>query len=82
MLVGTGAAIESSKLYDIDDVFFWYGFIDVVTKPFLVTIVYNKVKKPAGPRRESRRAAVRPYVSAAAGEGGRPVPLYGVSLSF
>ena len=81
LLVGTGAAIESSGPYDIDDVFFWYGFVDVVTKPFLTAWVYNLVKRPVGAG-ESRAPNLEPYVAVARGGNGRPVPLYGLTFSF
>jgi hypothetical protein len=55
---------------------------DVVTKPFLVTYVYHRAKKPVAPDGEEGRVAVEPYVDVAAGYDGRPLPLYGLSFSF
>ncbi len=65
---------------DLNDIYFGIFLVDVVSKPFLVTYVYNRVKKPASP--PESRLAVEPYVSLAAGGDGGAVPLYGVTLSF
>ena len=66
----------------MNDIYLGIFLFDVVSKPFLVTYVYNKVKKPARPGTDTRRPAVSPYAGVATGERGRPVPLYGVTLSF
>lgn len=58
----------------VNDIAFGLFVLDVVSKPFLVTYVYNKVKEPAAPRES--RLAVEPYVC------GGAVPRYGVTLFF
>ncbi len=63
------------------DVYLGIFLFDVVSKPFLATYVYNKVKK-AAPAREEGRVSFEPYVGMIAGKDGRPVPLYGVTFSF
>jgi len=66
----------------MNDIYLGLFIFDVVSKPFLVTHVYNKAKKAAPPPSESRLPSLEPYVAAAAGSDGAPVPLYGVTFSF
>jgi hypothetical protein len=54
---------------------------DAVSKPFLTAWVYNLVKEPA-PAGESRSPTLEPYVAAARGSDGAPVPVYGLALYF
>ena len=80
-LAGTAALVDAAS-DDIDEGAYTTAFIaDILTKPFLVTYVYNKVKK-AAPAREEGRVSFEPYVCTVGGEDGRPVPLYGVTFSF
>ena len=65
----------------MNDIYLGLFIFDVVSKPFLVTYVYNKAKK-AAPVSEEARVSFEPYVAAAAGSDGAPVPLYGVTFSF
>jgi hypothetical protein len=53
----------------------------VLAKPFLTPLIYHAVKKPASAG-ESRGPALEPYVAAARGSDGEPVPLYGVTFAF
>lgn len=82
-LVGTAALVDAAS-DDIDEGAYTTALItDILTKPLLVTYVYNKAKKPStAPRPESRLPSVEPYVCTIAGEDGRPMPVYGVTLSF
>jgi hypothetical protein len=77
ILSATNAAANEAEVNDIG---FGLFLLDVVSKPFLVAYVYNKVKEPASP--VDSRLAVEPYVCTSAASDGRPVPLYGVTLSF
>jgi hypothetical protein len=74
-MIGKAEGVDSSTVLQ------WAFWIDVSTKPFLTTYVYNKVKNPAAPPPDSR-LAVAPYVCAAAASDGGAVPLYGVTVSF
>jgi hypothetical protein len=74
-MVGMAEGVDSSDAYK------WAFWVDVSTKPFLTTYVYNSLKRPAAGPRESR-LAVEPYVCAAAASDGGAVPLYGVTVSF
>jgi len=85
-LLGGAVLVIKATHRDVKDVYmndiYWGVFIfDVVSKPFLVTYVYNKAKK-AAPASEEARVSFEPYVAAAAGSDGAPVPLYGVTFSF
>ncbi len=57
------------------------AIVGAAAMPFLTAWAYNAVKKPA-PAGESRLPSLEPYVAAAAGGNGRPVPLYGLTFSF
>ena len=74
-MVGMAEGVDSS------DALKWAFWVDVSTKPFLTTYVYNSVKRPAAGPRDSR-LAVEPYVCTAAASDGGAVPLYGVTVSF
>jgi len=73
-LIGMAEGIDSSE------VLAWALALDAATKPAVTTFVYHKAKRPA-PDSGDSRLAVGPYVCVAAANG-KPVPLYGVTLSF
>jgi len=75
-MIGMAEGIDSSEALKYA---FW---ADVTTKPLVTTYAYNKIKKPAAGPGESRLPLLEPYVAAAAGSDGAPVPLYGVTFSF
>jgi hypothetical protein len=75
-----GAALYNATTDYQDEPFENATYVDAALKPVVVTLTYNLVKKPASP--PESRLAVGPYVCAATASDGRPVPLYGVTLSF
>lgn len=65
----------------MNDIYLGVFIFDVVSKPFLVTYVYNKAKK-AAPASEEARVSFEPYIAAATASDGAAVPVYGVTFSF
>lgn len=81
-LAGTAALVDAAS-GDIDEGAYTKALItDILTKPLLVTYVYNKAKKPAQTPAESRGPTLEPYVAVTTAGNGAPVPVYGVTLSF
>jgi hypothetical protein len=81
LLVGTAAAVRALDDDVGGEAYMWALALDAATKPAVTTFFYHKAKRPARDAAESR-LAVKPSVCMAAGEGGKPLPLYGVSLYF
>jgi hypothetical protein len=65
----------------MNDIYLGILLFDFVSKPFLVSCVYNKARKEPPTRKESR-ISLAPYVCAADSTDGKKTPLYGVTLSF
>lgn len=82
VLVVAGVAGTVYKATDVNsgDVIVTAAATDLLTKPLFVTYVYNVKKKPASPA--DSRLAVEPYVTAAKGSDGAPLPLYGITVNF
>ena len=81
-LLATAAnAFANNETYGAD-VIKWAVIIDLVTKPFLTTYVYHKIKRPRLEAGGSRRPSLEPYVATATGNDGKAVPVYGVTLFF
>lgn len=77
---GIAAAVYVTTDVSRGDVIDTAAATDILTKPLLVTYVYN-AKKKAAPRRYGR-LALEPYFCTAAASDGRAVPIYGVTVSF
>jgi len=79
--VGIAAAVRALDNDVGEDAYVWALALDAATKPAVTTFFYLKAKRPASTAGDSR-LAVEPYVCAVTASDGRPVPLYGVTVSF
>ncbi len=79
---GIHAAFPDVEDVYMGDIYLGFFLFDVVTKPFLVTYVYNEVKKPAAALAENGRLSVQPMVAATRSADGGPLPIYGFTIGF
>lgn len=81
--LGGAALYDAATDYAYDEPYESAIFADAALKPVTVTLVYNLAKKPVRPPGGvSGRPTLEPYVAAATTNDGKPVPLYGFTVSF
>jgi hypothetical protein len=85
VLIGIGyAIITGGSSWEEATVGAVIAAADICSKPFTTAFWYNRFKEPASEEyAESRLPSLAPYVAVAAtADDGRPLPLYGATISF